>query len=153
MDTDKQTPVPCPTCGTLCNISWARLDLVANTGDETLATKCYTPDGGLYEMYQEAQKEIAELKNENIILKLANEGGQSGWNEKAANRRISTLEGLLREARNHIPTWPEDYDGRPSLELKKETDQLRDRITAALSGDKQPPPTSGSEATPKDETI
>lgn len=34
---------PCPTCGTECTTSWAGLDLVANTGDETLATKCYHP--------------------------------------------------------------------------------------------------------------
>jgi hypothetical protein len=31
----------CPNCGALCTISWSGLDLVENTGDETLATKNY----------------------------------------------------------------------------------------------------------------
>jgi hypothetical protein len=33
----------CPTCGTICNVQWHGLDLVENTGDETLASKSYTP--------------------------------------------------------------------------------------------------------------
>ena len=31
----------CPECGAPCTLSWSGLDLVENTGDETLATKHY----------------------------------------------------------------------------------------------------------------
>lgn len=31
----------CPTCGGDCTMSWSGLDLVSNTGDETLAQKHY----------------------------------------------------------------------------------------------------------------
>lgn len=37
------TTEKCPTCGTECNIEWYGLELVENTGDETLASKSYTP--------------------------------------------------------------------------------------------------------------
>jgi hypothetical protein len=33
----------CPTCGTLCEVKWHGLDLVAESGDETLASKSYKP--------------------------------------------------------------------------------------------------------------
>ena len=32
----------CPTCNAPVTVSWAGLELVENTGDETLATKCYS---------------------------------------------------------------------------------------------------------------
>jgi hypothetical protein len=45
MTTKEETAnsVQCPECGTLCKIEFSGLDLVANTGDETLATKNYIP--------------------------------------------------------------------------------------------------------------
>jgi hypothetical protein len=33
----------CPTCGQLCTISWAGLELVVESGDERAATKFYHP--------------------------------------------------------------------------------------------------------------
>lgn len=34
----------CPTCGTQCDVTWQGLELVENTGDETLASKSYKPE-------------------------------------------------------------------------------------------------------------
>ena len=63
---------PCPTCGTLCQITWAGLELVENTGDETLATKCYNPLPS-FEEIEGLQEENRELKKGRIML-LLNEG-------------------------------------------------------------------------------
>jgi hypothetical protein len=48
----------CPTCGTDCHIEWSGLELVENTGDETLATKTYKPINGFMKQYSR----IAELE-------------------------------------------------------------------------------------------
>lgn len=40
--TAKQPIHKCPECGGPCTMEWSGLDLVANTGDETLASKYYT---------------------------------------------------------------------------------------------------------------
>lgn len=50
---NKHTPpteglAPCPECGSPCRIEWSGLELVENTGDETLATKHYRPVGDTY---------------------------------------------------------------------------------------------------------
>lgn len=72
----KEEPEECPTCGTLCNVTWSGLDLVENTGDETLASKCYTPDGGLEEMVAELRAENERLKNDLLdALDLKNGNG------------------------------------------------------------------------------
>lgn len=60
----KHTPEPCPTCGTLCNIEWSGLELVENTGDETLATKNYVPDGGVEELLTSQSSELSKLREE-----------------------------------------------------------------------------------------
>lgn len=39
----KQKAVPCPTCGTPCEIHWSGLEFVEASGDETLATKHHVP--------------------------------------------------------------------------------------------------------------
>ena len=33
----------CPCCGTQCEVKWYGLELVAESGDETLASKSYKP--------------------------------------------------------------------------------------------------------------
>jgi hypothetical protein len=48
----------CPTCGTDCHIEWSGLELVENTGDETLATKTYKPING----FMKQSSRIAELE-------------------------------------------------------------------------------------------
>lgn len=62
---DKQT-TPCPTCGSPCTISWSGLDMVENSGDETLATKNYHP----LPSYEEIEREQLEQQNRELKEKL-----------------------------------------------------------------------------------
>lgn len=61
MSKEQQTPELCPTCGTLCNVTLFGLELVGNTGDETLATKNYIPNVGLEDDYARLKEENASL--------------------------------------------------------------------------------------------
>lgn len=53
----------CPTCGGNVNVSWSGLELVQNTGDETLASKHYTT----IPSFNEIEFERLEDKNQKLL--------------------------------------------------------------------------------------
>lgn len=75
-DTDKSTGEQCPTCGTKCRIEWSGLDLVANSGDETLATKTYIP------LVESEPKEV-ELTDAEIEKEFYRRRGNIAWTTDA----------------------------------------------------------------------
>ena len=114
---EQNHPVPCPTCGTLCNITWSGLDLVENTGDETLATKNYTPDGGLQEMYDEVREENQRLR-EQLDEQLSREFKIEGGSDRI-NAMVLAISQERQRLREIVEDWRRKYAGfRPDTDYQ-----------------------------------
>ena len=109
MEQSQEHPVPCPTCGTLCNITWSGLDLVENTGDETLATKNYVPDGGLQEMYDELREDNQRLRAQSLAI--GHESIEMRTENNALRNENQRLRDALTEANTELQQLAKDCGG------------------------------------------
>ncbi len=94
----------CPTCGTLCSVEWKGLDLVENTGDETLASKQYTPQQPASQPQAISEGEIEKLAEGTYPFMAEAEfdsqyEGTNGTYESYCNRRTTSKKGYIKGAK------------------------------------------------------
>lgn len=129
MTTGSTKPEQCPTCGTLCNITWSGIDLVENSGDETLATKVYTPDGGAEELLASQSSELSKLREENERLwKLQMDEGVQVWVErgKKAEHSLTEKEAEIKRLKLECA-----HDNAENIALRESNRELVEALTYA----------------------
>lgn len=94
---NKDKPVLlCPECGGPCTMTWSGLELVENTGDETLATKHYhskAPD--MYALLKEAKEALLRVSDD--VSSGDYDGGISMATDNLNKLLISKINKLFEE--------------------------------------------------------